>query len=128
MSIIDHAKTELKLINFGDDDSRVMIELLEKFLEQWDSGGAVSVVAPVFQRLLAGKPLTPITGEDSEWFVHNQEGMYAQNIRCGSVFKDAKEGQAYDINLPGPGRQYITFPYWPDKADIPEPVFEVSRK
>jgi len=43
MSIIERAKSELARINFGDDDSRVMIEILEKFFSQWDSGGAVHV-------------------------------------------------------------------------------------
>lgn len=44
MSIIEQAKTELALANFGEDDS----------------GGAVSVAAPVLQRLIAGKP-TPFS-------------------------------------------------------------------
>lgn len=44
MSIIDQAKAELKRANFGDEDSVVMIEILERFLDQWDSGAAVSVV------------------------------------------------------------------------------------
>lgn len=126
MSIIEQAKTELAAINFGEDDSRVMIELLEKFFDQWDSGGAVAVVAPVFQRLLAGKPLAPLTGEDSEWLIHDYgENCYAQNIRCGTVFKD-KDGRAYDIDVPG--RPTITFPYYPESAHIREPVYEIERK
>lgn len=123
MSIIERAKLELAAINFGEEDSRVMIEILEKFLDQWDSGGAVSVVAPVLQRLIAGKPLSPLTGDDSEWFIHDADGMYAQNMRCSTVFKATKDGPAYDIDVPG--RPNITFPYWPDKADVREPVFEV---
>lgn len=122
MSIIEHAKRELAAVNFGEDDSRVMVEILEKFFDQWDSGGAVHAVAPVLQRLIAGKPLGPLTGEDSEWFIHDMEGCYAQNKRCGTVFKE-KDGRAYDIDTPG--RPTITFPYWPDKAEVSSPVIEI---
>jgi hypothetical protein len=124
MSIIEQARRELALVNFGDDDSRVMIEILEKFFDQWDSGGAVSVAAPVLQRMIAGKPLGPLTGEDGEWFIHDADGMYAQNLRCSTIFKASKDGPAYDIDVPG--RPPITFPYWPDKAEVRPPVFEVG--
>lgn len=126
MSIVDQAKAELAHINFGDDDSRVMIEILDKFFDQWDSGGAVSAAAPVLMRLIAGKPLGPLTGEDGEWCIHDMEGCYAQNTRCGSVFKATKDGPAYDIDVPG--RPSITFPYWPDEAEVREPVFEIETK
>lgn len=124
MSIIEQAKTELALVNFGEDDSRVMVEILEKFFSQWDSGGAVSCAAPVLMRLIAGKPLGPLTGEDKEWFIHDCDGMYAQNMRCSTVFKTTKDGPAYDIDVPG--RPPITFPYWPDKAAVPPPVATVG--
>jgi hypothetical protein len=124
VSLIEHAKAELKAINFGDDDSRVMIEILEKFFDQWDSGGAVWAAAPVLQRLIAGKPLSPLTGAEDEWFVHDCDGMYAQNIRCSSVFKSTKDGPAYNIDEPG--RPPITFPYWPEKSDVGSPVVEID--
>src|SRR4051812_14296352 len=101
MSIVAQAKRELDLINFGEEDSAVMVGLLETFLNQWDSGGAVWAVAPVFQRLLAGKCLSPLTGEPSEWLDHG-DGVF-QNLRCGSVFKDPRfhDGKlAYDLDNP----------------------------
>lgn len=122
MSLIDQAKLELATANFGEEDSAVMIEILEKFFDQWDSGGAVSVAAPALMRLIAGKPLTPITGADSEWFIHDDaDGMYAQNIRCATIFKATKDGPAYDIDVPG--CPPITFPYWPDRAEVRPPIF-----
>lgn len=124
MSIIDQAKVELAAINFGEDDSRVMIEILEKFFDQWDSGGAVAVVAPLLQRLIAGKPLSPIMGTDDEWFIHDAEGMYAQNKRCSTIFKATKDGPAYDIDVPG--RPPIAFPYWPDRAEVRMPLYDVG--
>ena len=62
MSIVEQAKSELALINFGEEDTKVMIEILKKFFDQWDSGGAVHVVAPILQRCLAWTPLSPLTG------------------------------------------------------------------
>lgn len=124
MSIIESAKSEMALVNFGEDDSRVMVEILEKFFEQWDSGGAVHAVAPVLQRLIAGKPLAPLSGADDEWVVHDfDDDCYAQNRRCGSVFK-RRDGSAYDI-ASGP-RVPITFPYWPDKAEVGSPVVVID--
>ena len=120
MSIIEQAKSELKRANFGDEDSAVMIGILEKFFGQWDSGGAVHAVAPVLGRLIAGKPLSPLTGEDDEWFIHDADGMYAQNLRCSTVFKATKDGPAYNIDEPG--RPPITFPYWPERSEVSNPV------
>lgn len=127
MSLIDHAKSELKIINFGDEDSAVMVEILERFFDQWDSGGAVHAVAPILQRLIAGKNLSPLTGEDDEWVDHGS-GVF-QNKRCGSVFKDPRfhEGKlAYDIDRPGKMRDAIEFPYWPDRAEVASTVMEIE--
>lgn len=119
MSIIDQAKDELKAINFGDEDTKVMIEILEKFFDHWDSGGAVVVAGGVLLRLLAGVPLTPLTGEDDEWVVHDYSpDLMAQNKRCGTVFK-RRDGTAYDCAT---GRRVeIVFPYTPD-AVMHDPV------
>jgi hypothetical protein len=117
MSIIERARCELEAINFGEDDIRVMIEVMEKFFSQWNSGGAVSVAAPILARLIAGKPLTPLTGEDSEWMIHDFDntGIYAQNIRCTSVMKTTKDGPAFDVDLGDASEKVtITFPYMPD--------------
>src|SRR4051812_21032391 len=112
MSIRSQAKTELAAVNFGEDDSRVMLEILDKFFDQWDSGGAVAVASDVLVRLIKGQPLGPLTGEDGEWYIHDMPGVYAQNLRCSSVFKSTKDGPAYDIDA-GNERAPITFPYDP---------------
>ena len=141
MSIIDQAKTELAAVNFGEDDSRVMIEILEKFFDQWDSGGAVHAVAPVLQRLIAGKPITPLTGADAEWCEVNDECF--QNRRCSTVFKEKDSKGAwivYDIDRANPSvppspktkarhrwaHCEITLPYWPDRAEVSSPVVEIG--
>ena len=127
MSLIEHARSELQQINFGAEDSAVMIEILEKFFDQWDSGGAVHAVAPVLQRLIAGKTLSPLTGEPDEW---NEvgDGVF-QNRRISSVFKDARfhDGKrASDLDNPAGSREPITFPYWPERAEVASPVVEIG--
>lgn len=127
MSIISQAKEELKRINFGDEDSAVMVAILEKFFDQWDSGGAVYAVAPILQRLIAGKCLSPLTGEADEWFDHG-DGVL-QNKRAGSVFYDPRfhEGKrAYDLDNPAGPRVAIEFPYYPERAEVSSPVIEIG--
>lgn len=127
MSIIERAGVELGIINFGNEDTEVMIQILTLFFEQWDSGGAVSVVAPVLQRLIAGKPLSPLTGKPSE-FMDGGDGVF-QNRRCSTVFMDPRfhDGKlAYDLDNPRGEREPITFPYWPERFGISPPVIEVE--
>lgn len=128
MSIIEQAKIELKRINFSDEDGARMIQILELFFDQWDSGGAVWAVIPVLQRLIAGKPLSPLTGDDDEW---NDVGNGVfQNNRLSTVFKDPRfyDGKlAYDIDNPDGPRVAIAFPYTPKSPDIIRPpVIEIE--
>jgi hypothetical protein len=140
MSIIEHAKTELASINFGEEDTAVMVGILEKFLDQWDSGGAVAAVAPVFVRLLNGQPLGPLTGEDGEWFDPMGDGIMLQNKRCSSVFRDwrmpdgslaskAGEGELldHDIDHPKGSGVRIMFPYNPVTKMPAMPVVEFAH-
>ena len=128
MSIIEKARAELAAVNFGEEDSKVMLEILQIFFGQWDSGGAVSFAAPALQRLIAGKPLGPLTGADNEWHDPMGDGRMLQNVRCSTVFKDrcgVPDGPylIHDIDAPDPLAP-ITFPYWPDRAEVKPPVFE----
>lgn len=129
MSIISQAKNELAAIDFGEEDSARMLQILELFFDQWDSGGAVAVAAPVLQRLIAGKPLGPLTGSDNEWVDHG-DGVF-QNIRCGTVFKDPRfhDGKfAYDLDNPDGARTAITFPYTPNRAEVRMPIYEIDTE
>lgn len=125
--IVALAESEMRRAKFGADDIEVMRQILTLFFDQWDSGGAVWVMAPVLQRCIAGKCLTPLTGADDEWedvgALSNGEPM-RQNIRCSTVFSDGS-GRCYDIDTPG--RPTITFPYWPACANVSSPVIEISK-
>lgn len=120
MSVIEHARSELKLSNFDAREGAKIIDRMERFFDDYDSGGAVmaaSAMLPdsdaVFKRLVRCLPLTPLTGEPDEW--HECGDGVFQNVRCPSVFKDPRfhDGKrAYDIDA-SERRAAISFPYSP---------------
>jgi hypothetical protein len=112
MSITDRARDELNRINFGPEDTEIMLSILKTFFDRWDSGASVEAAAPVLQRLIAGKCLSPLTGEDDEWF-DPDGGEFLQNRRCGTVFKSKATGFATDLDNPCGALRPITFPYLP---------------
>jgi hypothetical protein len=80
----------------------------------------------VRDRLLAGKPLSPLTGAESEWLgvgVDPKGGPVFQNKRCGTVFKDA-DGRCYHIDTPGARLSHSM----PAGHEIKEPIFEVEYR
>lgn len=73
-------------------------QLLEVFSSQGHSGFSANYALGLFMKLADFKPITPLTGDDSEWvkpWGENDGTM--QNIRCSRVFKD-KDGRTYDIS------------------------------
>lgn len=76
-NLIKHAKRELEIIGS------------EKEQKEYPK---------VFTKLANFEPLSPLTGEDSEW-TEIADGVF-QNKRCSHVFKqhDRFGGQAYDID------------------------------
>ena len=106
-----------------------VMKLLDMFNDEGHSGSSAHYAINLFEKLAKFEPITPLTGEDSEW---NETGHgVLQNNRCSHVFKDV-DG-AYDINrviywewmgtkedphksyyhTNAVGREYITFPYTP---------------
>jgi hypothetical protein len=120
MSTIESAKAELASSNFGPEDSAVIIDIMERFFAQWDSGGAVWVMIPVLERLMRGLPLSALTGEDDEWHDPMGDGQMFQNVRCSTVFKNAA-GKTWDID----GDADVTFPYMPQNRNL-SPVVEIG--
>lgn len=139
---ISHAKTELKLAGMFDTDSDyngalgdAVIDLMKVFSTEGHSGFSASMTTSLFERVSRYEVLTPLTGEDDEWVIHDYgSGPYAQNRRCGRVFKNA-DGSAYDIDgkvfrepsgvcyTSYESRVPVTFPYVPktEYIDVPEP-------
>lgn len=109
-NLLGHALTELDRIGFDPEDTAVLLDILTRFFDRFDSGGSVGVAVPILCRLLDVKPLAPLTGEPDEWIDRSDVSSYPiwQNRRCSTVFKD--EAHAYDINHPD---VTVTFPYSP---------------
>lgn len=126
-----HAERELRLLEKGLtgeelEQQRVVddniLDIVEMFARQRHSGSSAAYAIGLLTKLLAYKPLTALTGEDSEW--RKVEPDLYQNIRCSRIFKDAS-GEAYDINgivwEDADGFTYtnrdsfvpVTFPYYP---------------
>lgn len=136
-SLIDYAKEELNRIGmidsgepYNDAIAKAILDLVELFTSQGHSGFTAPYTVNVFKRLAMYKPLSPLTGEDSEWN-EIKPGLY-QNKRYSAVFKE-KDGKVYNIEgkiFTDDGEVWygskdsrieITFPYTvPDK---PEKVY-----
>jgi hypothetical protein len=142
-NLVDYAKEELKRIGmidsgeeYNDWASKAILDLIELFSSQSHSGFTAPYVASVFYRLAMFKPISPLTGEDDEWREMTSGGF--QNKRYSAVFKDSKDGTAYNIEgkvftddgevwyTSGDSRVDVTFPYVvPDK---PERVYRNKEK
>ena len=148
MSLVQYAESELDRIGMTDADEyngmmrKHLIHMVKEFADEGHSGFSAGYAITCLRKLLRFKPLSHLTGEDDEWTeVSSISGVpHFQNKRCGSVFKDGKDGQAYDIDgkvfwewaKDEDGQPYktyytafesrvpVTFPY-----DVPdEPIYE----
>lgn len=120
MTLFDHAVYELKALGYDvplTDEDRMakklaqdkpspndlvseavitLIEAVEKL--EGHSGASFNEVIDLFSILAKRQTLTPLTGEEWEWFVHDHDDhMYAQNIRDGRVFQ-RRNGSCYFID------------------------------
>ena len=106
MSLVQYAESELDRIGMTDDGDmngmmrKHLLHMVKEFADEGHSGFSASYALQCLKKLLRFKPLSPLTGEDDEWTdVTAISGVpHYQNKRCGSVFKDGKDGQAYDID------------------------------
>lgn len=98
-----------------------VLELLRVFSSQRHSGFSASFCITLFTKLAKWEPISPLTGEESEW-TKVTEDLW-QNKRCSRVFKD--RAKAWDVDgkifVEPTGSYYasressveITFPYTP---------------
>jgi hypothetical protein len=104
-NLLNYAEKEMDLIGLtGEDDMngamrKHLLHMIKEFSEEGHSGYSASYAISCLKRLLSYKPLSPLTGEDDEWNEVSEISGYTQfqNKRCSSVFKDDKDGEAYDI-------------------------------
>jgi hypothetical protein len=102
--LINFAKKELDIIGMKEDDSEIsnramrehILKMVEVFSDEGHSGFSANYAAAILQKLLKFEPLSPLTGEDSEWNLISEKEKLYQNKRCSYVFRE--NGKAYDIN------------------------------
>ena len=129
-SLVEFAKDEFKIMGWDKTNDEMqlevcnnLIELLSVLAKQGHSGFSIGYVLNLFNKLANFTPLSPLTGDSSEWVdvgtFHDKNGCEIklfQNKLCSSVFKDSRDSRAYDINLDDPDdaeKKYISFPYTP---------------
>lgn len=135
-NLIDYAESELRLAGFYDGGlyggmlGPAILSMVEAFSQEGHSGMSAGIAMDAFEKVARFKPLTPLTGEDSEW-VETMTGVF-QNRRCFSVFKE--NGQAYNssgriFREPDGGcyqnfesRVPVTFPYVPTTEYVDRPA------
>jgi len=126
-----HAIDELTRIGmYGSDDEmnnemcNHILKMIDVFVEERHSGFSAEYAIKILQKLLRWEPLSPLTGGDDEWCEVSDELF--QNKRLSHVFKNGKDGQAYDIEgkvfvepdgvsyTSRDSLVYIEFPYVPN--------------
>lgn len=105
MSLRDHALAELKAAGYpldpgapeGPDKwmAQGALALIDLFAAQGHSGSSAPLMIELFRKLANFEPITPLTGADDEW-VEIGDGTF-QNKRCCTIFKEGKDGVAYNI-------------------------------
>lgn len=103
-------------------------QLIDAVDSQEHSGGSLSMVLNLFDRLVNFKPLTPLTGAKDEWTDNGLDaGKILTNVRCSSVLWLVDSDCAVDVGMkpvyvrpdgvattlssdPAPK---VTFPYMP---------------
>lgn len=103
MHLSEWAKKEIELASTKEDGygKAVMNSAAKAFMSLIDdehSGMSIGFTKNILNRLIDCKPLTPLTGEDSEWVLdtlfydENCNPKVSQNARCSSVFKRDYDG------------------------------------
>lgn len=105
-TFLNYAKSEFDIIGMTEDSEdeinqdmrKCILDIVQMFADQGHSGFSASYAINILEKLLRYEPLSPLTGEDSEWTAidYGDEIAY-QNKRCGRIFKDT-DGRAYDID------------------------------
>jgi len=105
-NMLSYAESELNRIGLTDEDEyngmmrKHILHMIKEFADEGHSGFSAQYAIDILSKLLSFKPLTPLTGEDDEWCDVSEYGGTTtyQNKRCSSVFKEGKDGEAYNID------------------------------
>jgi len=105
MSLIEHAKRELKIAGLLDKDSdynggigKAVLELIKTLAKQGHSGASANLTVETFYALARFKPLTPITSDPKDW-AYIENGNVWQNIRSSNLFSKDGGKTWYDVEV-----------------------------
>ena len=136
--------TRIGMYGSGDKMNDMMcdhiLKMVDVFAEEGHSGFSAGYAISILQKLLRFEPLSPLTGEDDEW-CEVSDGLF-QNKRLSRVFKNGKDGQAFDIDgkvfvepdgvsyTNRDSRVYIEFPYIPktEYVNVEKPEYPTAEK
>ena len=136
MGILSHAEKELNLVEnkyqseMKDTVKRVndhILSIIRIWCDEPLDEPLTSYVCNAIHNICLCKPLTSLTGDDSEW--NDVSYNVFQNNRCANVFKQVEDGRSYYLDgfvYQEPGehgwytvgvysRKYITFPCSPSE-------------
>jgi len=147
-NLVSHARRELAILEAqaakDEEDPQGSLEMqqqmtadvlavMEVIASTGQSGGSIGYFLNLVRRCALMQNVTPLQGDDAEWFYHGPEmGDMFQNIRNSAVFKNSVDGRAYYLNgyvTVDPdgctstggdsGKCYIDFPYEPSTKYVP---------
>ena len=97
-----YAKNELQRAGMFNEDSDygggigdAVMELIKVFAEQGHSGGSASRTIHLFEKLARYEPILPINDNSEDWIDTGINGVFLQNKRLPSLFKEREYGKAY---------------------------------
>jgi len=93
MSLVEHAKRELALLDNDEPFNDCIIKAVEAFAAYGHSGGSASVGIYILNDLLQFKELSPLTNDPEHWVHHTEEvwgepGGIWQSSRCAEAFSN----------------------------------------
>lgn len=91
VSLVEHAKYELELIDEEPAIIEQYLKIIEIFADGGHSGGSASVFIPVLNELLWHRNLSPLTNDPEEWEFHDEEKWGAP----GGVWQNKRNSQAF---------------------------------
>lgn len=141
-NLVSHAKREMEIAWPDSDDmqsemKKCILDIIGVFSAQGHSGSSAAYLINEIKDLMSFKPITPLTGDESEWSEpFDMEGT-RQNVRYSAVFM-RKDGTAYNIDgkvfVEPSGCGYtskgsmveVTFPYVP-KTEYVQVEFDAKE-
>lgn len=118
---VENCRQELDIILNNVDEKEIqqkfnddVMEIVELVSKQGHSGVSIVCLAYTLSRLLLRKPLSALTGEESEWFDEKYDNQWIGiNKRYPEIVRYNKDNNTAKIVTAGDIDKKVTFPYYP---------------